>query len=268
MARSYKRDGGGRFAGGGGGKGGGGDKAKGGGAATPKAAAKPAAPKAAPKTSTARGRAKATATQARQAMKGGGNQNKSARSLSTAQRAADYYKATGTGTKRSANKGSGGSKPAKAVMSKGTVAQRKAAVVKRVSNNALAGKPNTKAAKSYVSAQQAEKQRTSGGGKGSKAARRIANAKKKVTAKPQAAPSKKRSLPKTSRPGTIKGKVTRNPSAGKKLAAMKAKRTPAIVRAVASAGVGAYVAGQAARARVNKAVAGMRKGAAGRGRKR
>jgi hypothetical protein len=59
MARSYKRDGSGRFAGGGGGGGGkgGGSKAKGGGASKPKAAAKPAAPKAAPKTSTARGRA-------------------------------------------------------------------------------------------------------------------------------------------------------------------------------------------------------------------
>ncbi len=159
MARSYKRDGNGRFAGGGGGGKGGGSKAK---------------PKAAPKTSTARGRAKTKATQARQAMKGGGNQSKAARSLSTAQRAADYYKATGTGTKRSANKPSGGSKPAKAVMTRGTVAQRKAAVVKRVSNNALAGKPNTKAAKSYVSAQQAEKQRMAGGGKGSKAARRVA----------------------------------------------------------------------------------------------
>jgi hypothetical protein len=113
-------------------------------------------------------------------MKGAGNQSKAARSLNTAQRAADYYKATGTGTKRSANKPSGGSKPAKAVMAKASVAQRKAAVVRRVSNNALAGKPNTKAAKSYVSAQQAEKQRMASGGKGSKAARRVA-AKKKLS---------------------------------------------------------------------------------------
>jgi hypothetical protein len=45
---------------------------------------------------------------------GGGS--KATRSLLTAQRARDFYKATGTGTKRSASRASGGSRPAKAAM--------------------------------------------------------------------------------------------------------------------------------------------------------
>jgi hypothetical protein len=68
MARSYKRDGSGRFAGGGGGGGGGkggGGGSKGKGSAKPKAAAKPAAPKAAPRTSSTKGQYKAAMSNAR-----------------------------------------------------------------------------------------------------------------------------------------------------------------------------------------------------------
>lgn len=83
-----------------------------------KSTAKPAAaPARAPKTTTARGRARTKAAEARQALKAGGG-TRAARSLRTAQRAADYYKATRTGTKRSKSKGSGGSKPAKAAAAK------------------------------------------------------------------------------------------------------------------------------------------------------
>lgn len=115
MARTYKRDARGRFAGGGGGGGG-----KSGGSS--KSNSKP-------KTTSARGRAKSKETAARQAVKAGGG-SKATRSLLTAQRARDFYKATGTGTKRSATKGAGGSKPAKkaaAKMSKAPVSKAKQA---------------------------------------------------------------------------------------------------------------------------------------------
>ena len=115
MARSYKRDKNGRFSGGGGG--GGGKKGGGGGSK--------------PKTTSARGRAKSRETAARAAVKAGGG-SKATKSLLTAQRARDFYKATGTGTKRSASKASGGSKPAKAAtkpakMSKAPVSKAKQA---------------------------------------------------------------------------------------------------------------------------------------------
>ena len=113
MARSYKRDKNGRFSGGGG------KKASGGGGA-----------KKTPKTTSARGRAKTRETAARAAVKAGGG-TKATRSLLTAQRARDFYKATGTGTKRSATRApSGGSKPAKktaAKMSKAPVSKAKQA---------------------------------------------------------------------------------------------------------------------------------------------
>lgn len=80
MARTYKRDSKGRFAGGSG--------------STRKASGS------LPKTTSARGRAKTKETAARAAVKAGGG-TKAARSLLTAQRARDFYKATGTGTKRS-----------------------------------------------------------------------------------------------------------------------------------------------------------------------
>lgn len=60
----------------------------------------PSKPKAPPKTTTARGRARTAETLARAAVRSGGG-TRAARSLLTAQRARDYYKATGTGTKRS-----------------------------------------------------------------------------------------------------------------------------------------------------------------------
>ena len=81
-----------------------------------RAAAKPAAAKAPPKTTTARGRARTNATAARQKLKAGGG-TRAARSLATAQRAADFYKATNSGKKRSPNR-SAGAAPAKATASK------------------------------------------------------------------------------------------------------------------------------------------------------
>lgn len=70
------------------------------------AATKPTAaskPRATPATTTARGRARTAETRARAAVKAGGG-TRATRSLLTAQRARDYYKATGTGTKRSRSK--------------------------------------------------------------------------------------------------------------------------------------------------------------------
>lgn len=89
---AQRRDSRGRFAGGGGGggKGGGGSK---------------------PKTTTAKGRARTAEASARQAVKAGGG-TKATRSLLTAQRARDYYKATGSGTKRSAAKAPAAAAPA------------------------------------------------------------------------------------------------------------------------------------------------------------
>ena len=146
MARTQRRDSRGRFAGGGGGGGGGGQK-KG----------------RTPKTTSARGRAQAVERRASQALKSGGGGSKAARSKYIAQRARDYYKATGTGKKRSAVK----AKP------KATVAERKQALVKKVSSDVLAGRKVSSAARSYVRAQQSSKQTKTG--KGSKAKRRMAS---------------------------------------------------------------------------------------------
>lgn len=60
----------------------------------------PAKPKPTPKTTTARGRARTAETRARAAVRSGGG-TRATRSLATAQRARDWYKATGSGTKRS-----------------------------------------------------------------------------------------------------------------------------------------------------------------------
>lgn len=109
--KNQPRDASGRFASAGGGGSGGKGKGKGGAsskakpkpAAKPKATAKPktpAKPKAPARTTTARGRARTAETRARAAVKAGGGR-KAARSLATAQRARDWYKATNTGTKRS-----------------------------------------------------------------------------------------------------------------------------------------------------------------------
>lgn len=78
---------------------------------------KPKATKATPKTTTARGRARAAEAKARAAVKGGGG-SRATRSLLTAQRARDFYKATGTGKKRSRTGGSGGAKPARTTAAK------------------------------------------------------------------------------------------------------------------------------------------------------
>lgn len=63
-------------------------------------ASTPTKAKATPKTTTARGRARTAETKARAAIKAGGG-TRATRSLLTAQRARDWYKATGSGTKRS-----------------------------------------------------------------------------------------------------------------------------------------------------------------------
>lgn len=142
MARTYKRDSRGRFAGGGGG----GGRKKGSGKT--------------PKTTSARGRAQTAERKASKALKAGGG-TKAAKSLATAQRARDYYKATGTGKKRSATK----------AKTKVSVAERKQALTARVSRNTLLGKPVSTSAKRYVQAQQmAGAQRF---GKGNKARRRM-----------------------------------------------------------------------------------------------
>lgn len=133
MARSYKRDSNGRFAGGGGG-GGGGRK---GGSSTSK-----------PKTTSARGRAKTKETAARQAVKAGGG-SKATRSLLTAQRARDFYKATGTGTKRSASRASGGSKPAKAAMAKAKPAKMSKAPVSKAKQAYQAARSQVRELKMY-----------------------------------------------------------------------------------------------------------------------
>ena len=146
---AQRRDARGRFAGGGGGGGGGGKSGK-------KAGA--------PKTTSARGRAQAVERKASKALKAGGG-TKAAKSRSTAQRARDYYKATGTGKKRSAVKTK--------TKAKQSVAERKQALVKRVSQDVLAGRKVSSTARSYVRAQQTTKQ--SNPGKGNKAARRMAN---------------------------------------------------------------------------------------------
>lgn len=140
-ARSYKRDARGRFAS----TGGGGGKSK---------------PKSTPKTTSARGRAQSIERKASKALKAGGGK-KAAQSRHTAQRARDYYNATGTGTKRSKTK------------QKPSVAERKAALVKKVSQDALAGRKISPGTRSYVRSQQAAKQTSFG--KGSKAKRRMAN---------------------------------------------------------------------------------------------
>ena len=70
-------------------------------------------------------------------------------------------------------------KPKLAAKPKASAAEKKAALVKKVSNDALAGKKISKAKREYVRAQQGAKvaAQKSMGGKGSKAARRIAKMK-------------------------------------------------------------------------------------------
>lgn len=121
MARSYKRDSRGRFAGGGGSSSGG----RSGGKAAAKS--KPAK-RSAPKTSSARGRAlqnQRRATEAVRAGRGGkGPSTKAVRSAVTAMRARAFYAATGTGTKRSAKKAVSSTKKGKQLRAE---AQKKAA---------------------------------------------------------------------------------------------------------------------------------------------
>ena len=96
---------------------------------------------------------------------------------------------SGGGGRRGGGGGGGG----------GSVAQRKSAVVRRVSSNALAGRKNTSAARSYVRAQQGEKMRLSGGGKGNKAARRAAAVQAKAAQASRAAQFSRKAAPNTAK---------------------------------------------------------------------
>lgn len=115
MARTYKRDSRGRFAGGGGSSGGG-KKASGG-------------KRSGPKTTSARGRALASqrraAVQVRANRGGTGPSARAVRSMLTAQRARAFYEATGTGKKRSARRAVSSTAKAKAARAE-TRAKRQA----------------------------------------------------------------------------------------------------------------------------------------------
>ena len=130
MARTYKRDSNGRFAGGGGG---------GSGGRAGKASGKA-------KTTTARGRARSAEASARAKVKAGGGA-KAARSLFTAQRARDFYKATGSGTKRSVAKGAAKAPAKGAAKAKAKAKARPAKMGKAAPNTA---KQKYKAAASKV----------------------------------------------------------------------------------------------------------------------
>lgn len=149
MARTYKRDSRGRFAGGGGG----GKKPK-----------------------TAAGRASANLRAAEKARVINPYDKKAANKAITAAAAKDYYKTMGGGRK-------GAAKPTRKAAAKApSVAERKQAMVKRVSSATLAGKGKSvsSSTKNYVRAQQSERMRTQGSaGKGSKAARRASNMPKR-----------------------------------------------------------------------------------------
>ena len=136
MARTYRRDGRGRFSGGGGGSG--------------KTAVKSSGPSSSvPKGTVAKGGmvARSLANTA-----GGGSRSTKV-----------------TGTPKAAVKA-----PAKAAPAKGSVADRKKALVRKVSDAALSGKKVSPGVRGYVKAQQSEKLRMEKTGKGSKAARRMA----------------------------------------------------------------------------------------------
>lgn len=115
MARTYKRDSRGRFAGGGGSSGGG-KRASGG-------------KRSGPKTTSARGRALANqrraAVQVRANRGGTGPSARAVRSMLTAQRARAFYEATGTGKKRSARRAVSSTAKAKAARAE-TRAKRQA----------------------------------------------------------------------------------------------------------------------------------------------
>lgn len=108
-------------------------------------AAKPAAakPKAPPKTTTARGRARTNATAARQKLKSGGG-TKAAKSLATAKRAADFYKATNSGKKRSPNR-SAGAAPAKATATKAAAKPSRSKSGAKPAARTTGKRPNLKA---------------------------------------------------------------------------------------------------------------------------
>lgn len=138
MARTYKRDSRGRFAGGGGSSGGG-KKASGG-------------KRSGPKTTSARGRALANqrraAVQVRANRGGTGPSARAVRSMLTAQRARAFYESTGTGTKRSARRAVSSTKKskqtkaesrAKAATSRAKVAGRAKAGTKSATQRPAAG---------------------------------------------------------------------------------------------------------------------------------
>lgn len=179
MARTYKRDANGRFAGGGGGSSGGGAKAgkggKGKGSGGSKGGGKP---KASPKTTSARGRALVNERRAKASLKktdkAGIADRKTAKSMLVAQRAREYYRRSQTGTKRSPSKASGGkaAKPAASVMTStkkrgrpagpsggkaGTRSQQQRAAKEQAARNKQFSSKSKSESKGWISARDAYK---------------------------------------------------------------------------------------------------------------
>lgn len=133
MARSYKRDSRGRFAGGGGGSSGGRKSSTG--------------KRSTPKTTTARGRALQNQRRASDLVRAGrggsGPSKKAVRSAVTAMRARAYYAATGSGTKRSASKKVSAAKKGKQIRAEGRAkaATERAKSAGRVRSGAAAKTP-------------------------------------------------------------------------------------------------------------------------------
>ena len=150
MARKYSRDNRGRFA-----SGGGGATARGGRLATASGGKR--------KTQVMSKPAGTSAPSGTIAKGGNGVRGSVARSMA----------AVSSGSSRS-TKVTGTPKAAAKAPAKGSVADRKKALARKVSDAALSGKKVSPAVRGYVKAQQSEKLRMEKTGKGSKAARRMA----------------------------------------------------------------------------------------------
>ena len=167
MARKYSRDNRGRFA-----SGGGGATSRGGRLATASGGKR--------KTQVMSKPAGTSAPSGTIAKGGNGVRGSVARSMAAVSSGSSRSTKV-TGTPKAAAKA-----PAKAAAAKGSVADRKKALVRKVSDAALSGKKVSPAVRGYVKAQQSEKLRMEKTGKGSKAARRMAAAASKTASKPNA----------------------------------------------------------------------------------
>jgi hypothetical protein len=105
------------------------------------------------------------------------------------------------------------------------VAEQKAAVVRQVSSNALAGRKNTSTARSYVRAQQGEKVAMASRGKGNKAARRAAAATAKA-----AQTARTRQFSSKAAPNTAKAKYKAARSQVRELKMYRGGKTDATVK--------------------------------------